>query len=226
MLSHELVQAWRDSVADTVEPYLWSDREAYRFLNDAYFMFVRLTGGVPDFGSAECEVQVRAGEAFGDLHPSVLRIMSATLRSKQRPIKIVNSTDLPSLTTDDYGGRAKITDFNSPGDVSHMVIGMVPDRVRFVMVPMEDDVVDLQIYRLPLSQITRDNQKLCDVSVIHHEHLMHWMSFRAYGKQDADAFDPRRAEYHKAEFERYCAQALRERERYKHKNRVVVYGGL
>lgn len=226
MLSHELVQAWRESVADTVQPYLWSDAEAYRFLNDAYFMFVRLTGGVVDTDSPETEVMVEEGQAMCDLHPSILRIMSATLRSAQRQLQIINATDLPKLTTQDYGGRAQLTDFNRPGNVTHMVIGMARDKAKLIAVPTQDDTIDLHVYRLPTCEITREGQKLSDVSMIHHYHLTHWMSYLAYSKQDADAFDPRRAEYHKAEFERYCAQALREWERYKHKNRVVAYGGL
>jgi len=87
MLSHELLQAWRESVVDTVKPYLWSDAEAYRFMNDAYFMFVRLTGGIADFGSPETEVQVSAGEKISELHPSILRITGATLRSDGRKMR-------------------------------------------------------------------------------------------------------------------------------------------
>ena len=226
MLSHELLQAWRESVADTKKPHLWSDTEAYRFMDDAYFMFARLTGGIGDFESPEMEVEVRAGEKLVDLHPSLLRITTATLRSDGRPIEIVNFTDMNKLTVQDYGGRAKVSDFSLPGRVTHMVTGQAPDRARLIMVPVEDDIIDLTGYRLPLCHINGENQQLRDVSVYHHLHLIHWMSYLAYGKQDADAFDPRKAEHHKQEFESYCDQVKREWERYKHKNRVVSYGGL
>lgn len=226
MLSHELLQAWRESVSDTQKPYLWSDAEAYRFMDDAYFMFARLTGGIGDFESPEMEVEVRAGEKLADLHPSILRITGATLRSTGHPVEVINFTDMGRLTTQDYGGRAKVRDFDLPGRVTHMVTGLSQGRVRLIMVPVEDDIIDLTGYRLPLCHIAGDGQQLRDVSVYHHPHLMHWMSYLAYSKQDADAFDPRKADFHKSEFEAYCAQVQREWERYKHKNRVVAYGGL
>lgn len=226
MQSQELLRAWRASVKDDVKPYLWSDEEAYLFMNDAYNMFVRLTGGIADFRSEYTEVEVVAHDAIAELHPSILRIMSATLRSRRRPLEILNGPDLGTIRVQDYGGYTTLTDLDREGDVVAMVLGQARDRAQLINVPVEDDIIDLVVYRLPVTEITGSGQEFAGVQGIHHYHLAHWMSFRAYDKQDADTFDPRRAEYHKAEFERYCAQAQREWERYKHKNRVVAYGGL
>jgi len=130
------------------------------------------------------------------------------------------------LTVQDYGGRAKVTDFELPGRVTHMVIGLGPDKARLIMVPVEDDIIDLTCYRLPLNTISDAGQQLSDISIYHHLHLTHWMSQLAYAKPDTEAFDPRKSEYHKQEFTTYCDQVKREWDRYKHKNRVVAYGGL
>lgn len=226
MNSQELLQAWRDSVDDNAEPYLWSDDEAYRFMNDAYFMFVRLTDGVADFRSDETEVAVVEGEPLTTLSPLILRIMSATLRSTGRKVEVINVTDLPRLSVQDYGGRAVLSDLDREGEVRYLVTGMAQDRVRLIMVPTRDDVIDLVVYRLPKGEITGEDQEFEDVEGIHHIHLISWMSYLAYSKQDAETFDPRMSEFHKQEFVDYCEQVKREWERYKHKNRVVRYGGL
>jgi len=84
----------------------------------------------------------------------------------------------------------------------------------------------LTCYRLPLNTISDAGQQLSDISIYHHLHLTHWMSQLAYAKPDTEAFDPRKSEYHKQEFTTYCDQVKREWDRYKHKNRVVAYGGL
>jgi hypothetical protein len=52
------------------------------------------------------------------------------------------------------------------------------------------------------------------------------MQHLAYRKADADTFDRGRSDEYKALFESYCAMVRAEWERYKHKTRVVTYGGL
>lgn len=42
-----------------------------------------------------------------------------------------------------------------------MVIGMQRGIVRWVNVPEADDTIKLRVYRLPLNDITGDDQELC-----------------------------------------------------------------
>lgn len=216
---------FRADVTDTVAPYLWSDEEIMAYMNDAYFMFVRLTGGVPDTTSDATIVSVSAGEATSELHKAVLVIREARLTSSDAPIRIINAQDVNSLTNEDYG-ILRSSRRNQIGAVHSMVIGEQRNMCRFINIPVVDDEVSLLIDRLPLIPLTEDDQELVDVDDWHHLHLLRWMQHLAYRKQDAETLNPKKAQECEEEFTKYCAQVKREKDRYKHKVRVVAYGGL
>lgn len=226
MNSTELRNAFRQDVMDTAKPYLWSDEEVWRYANDAYRMFARLTGGVADFLSDACEVQISAGEAVAEVSPSIMRIMSATRRSDTHPIEIINPTDLQKMRSSDYGQIKQIVMDERTGPVRYMIIGLTRGSVRWVQVPEVDDYVDMHIYRMPLDTITGPDQELTDVAEDHHIHLLDWMKHLAYKKSDADTFNPQASVFGEQEFRAYCLQVVAEWERYKHKTRVVSYGGI
>lgn len=226
MDSTGLYETFRSDVVDTARPYFWSDDEVWRYANDAYRMFVRLTGGVADFTSDACTVEVTAGEPLVDLHPSILRIMEAQLRSTSAPIEIINSTDVGKMRTTDYGQVKQLLLDDKVGVVRYLVHGMQRGKARLVQIPEADDTIDLHIYRAPLDKITGDDQELTDVEEDHHIHLLDWMKHLAYKKQDADTFNPQASEKGKQDFEAYCKFVKAEFERYKHKTRIVSYGGL
>ena len=226
MNSTELLEAFRLDTVDTADPPLWSDPEIYRYLNDAYFQFVRITGGVADFTSEACEVGITAGEDMSLLHPSIMRVMSAKRRSDKATIRVINSTDLGSVRVSDYGQAVLTKVDEATGPVRLMVLGMQRGVVRWVQLPEFDDAVDMVIYRLPLKPITGAGQALDDVEEIHHLHLLDWMKHLAYKKQDAETFSPKDSERSGQAFLAYCDQVRAEWERYKHKTRVVAYGGI
>lgn len=226
MNSSDLYNTFRSDVVDVAKPYLWSDDEVWGYMNDAYRMFVRLTGGVADFTSDVCAVSAVAGEPLAALSPSILRIMSATRRSDFQPIEVINSTDIAKMRSQDYGQVKRLLMDNSQGVVRYMVQGMKPDLVRWVQIPAVADTIDLVVYRMPIGMITGDGQEFTDVDPDHHLHLLDWMKYLAYKKHDADTFDPQASASGKAEFEDYCSTVKSEWERYKHKTRVVSYGGL
>lgn len=226
MLSHELFDAFREDVADVAAPHLWSDSEVWRYMDDAYKMFARLTGGVADTASPITQVPVYTGEATAEVSPLILRFESAHLESTGEPVKIINHTDLGSMMKTDYGRLVPLSPETSTGEVLYMVIGQQRGQVRWVQTPASDDTVSLFVYRLPLDTITGPEQEFSDIGEEHHEHLLLWMKARAYGKQDAETFDKGRREEYKAAFIDYCKAAKAEWERYKSKVRVVAYGGI
>lgn len=226
MDSTGLFEAFRSDVVDTAQPYLWSDDEVWRYADDAYSMFVRLTGGIPDFLSDAAAVAVSTGEPVADLHPSILRVISATRRSDNGNVNVINQTDIGKMRSSDYGQIKQMMLDTKGGEVRYMVLGMEQHKARLVQVPEFDDTLDLYIYRLPLNKLTADGQKLSDVDEHHHIHLLDWMKHLAYKKQDAETFNPKQSELCKNDFIAYCSQAKAEFERMKHKTRVVSYGGL
>ena len=226
----ELYEQFRGDVYDIAKPYLWSDWEIYGYMDDAYRMFVRLTGGIADFTSPLTQIDIVAGEAIASLDKRVLRITGARRASDGRTIDVINHTDLVTTRDTDYGSGKYIYEDDTPGEVKYMVIGEQRGKVRWVQIPQADNVAKLHIYRLPLVRIDREKpDKDFEFDEIGDEHITHlslWMQHRAYMKADADTFDKGKSDDLKLQFEAYCNFAKSEWERYKSKPREVVYGGL
>ena len=226
MNTTSLLRAWREDVVDTKKPYLWSDDEAFRYMDAAYRMFAKLTGGIADFDSPLCNVDIVAGEAVADLDSSILRIMSATRRSDSNPIQIINHTDIGKMRSSDYGQTKALVLDDRTGPVRFAVLGLRRNTLRWVQVPEEADVCDLHVYRMPLTHLTDTEQEIDEIDEEHHIYLLDWMKHLAYKKQDADTFNPAASAAGEQNFHNYCAQVKAEWERYKHKTRVVSYGGI
>ena len=226
MTSDELYDLFRKDVVDTAKPYLWSDEEVFAYMNDAYFMFVRLTGGISDFTSDATSVSAAQGEPLAEIDPSILLVRMATLDPTGDTIKVINAQDVENLSDEDYGLLRRLNQSTTVGRVKYMIVGMEPGLVRWVNTPDQNYTVKLLIERLPLTAITGAGQTLEGVAAHHHLHLLKGMRALAYRKQDAETFDRAKADTEQAAFEAYCAFAKREKDRYKHKVRVVRYGGI
>lgn len=227
MNSTELLDLFRKDVKDTALPYLWSDDEVLAYMNDAYYMFVRLTDGVPDFSNdAVCKLTTTALQASDDLHPSIMTIRMATRESDGTEIRIINAQDVRNLSSNDFGVIRSINMNTTPGRVSYGVIGMEQDTIRWVQIPDVVENIRLLVDRLPIEVINDFDMEFSDVKPHHHIHLLKWMKHLAYNKQDSETFDKARSEKEKKDFELYCSMAMQEKERYKHKVRVVSYGGI
>lgn len=219
MNSQELLRLFRSDVSDEAAPPLWSDVDIYSYIDDAQKQFCRLTGGIPDASTAEVtEVVAIVAAPTVELHESILKIRAAYRTSDGREVEIVNYEDMP----------AKGLRFDgSDGPVRRLVIGMDENVARWLPIPDAQETVQLVVDRLPLCEVTASKapQKL-EVSHKHHHGLMHWMKARAYGKQDAETYNKVKSVEFEAKFRQYCADAKQEKDRKKHKTRVVQYGGL
>lgn len=227
MNSTQLLSLFRTQTRDDVQPYLWSDVELYAYMNDAYSMFVRLTGGVSDFTSDICEVPVIAGEGVGYVSRKILFFNSARRASDNLELRIVNQEEMGgTFSKSDYGWTRRYKLDDRVGPLCGMVIGMQEGVVRWLDVPEKDDLVLLSVDRLPLNEITGAGQCLTDVDEIHHIHLLKWMKAMAYLKEDAETFDSNAAERNEVLFRTYCQEVRNEIARRKHKPRTVSYGGI
>jgi hypothetical protein len=223
----ELVDAFRQDVLDMKKPYLWTDAECYRYADAAYKQFVRKMGGIADFTSAATQVTLSAGEPIVDLHPSILSVRTASLASTGSDVTIVNVQDMAdSIGSNDYGNIQRLAATKIPGNIRYLIIGMERNKGQVVMAPTVDDTINLVIYRLPLITLASDDDSLAEVAEHHHESLLLYMKHLAFKKNDAETFDRARSDENGLEFEAKCAEAKSEWERYKHKTRVVQYGGL
>ena len=229
MESHELLCAFRDDAVDDAAPYLWGTDEVYRYINDAYFMFVRLTGGIADGSSAVTQLTAIANQPTLAIDKSIMRIRTAVNTGPQRDeykeIKVINAQDIDTLTDSDYG-VIRTTNPTLQGDVRYMIIGEQEDYVRWVNVPITHTHIQLVVERLPLIPITRPRQRFTGVRDEHHYHLLKWVRHLAYRKQDADTFNLVKSDQERDDFMAYCAMALNEKGTRKHKVRMTSYGGI
>lgn len=227
--SQELMDRFRLDVVDTALPYLWTDEEVVSYADDAYRMFVRLTGGIADFTTEEVvRIPLVTGEELYGTHNSILRVMTATLESDGTEIKVLNATDLPNLFTNvtDYGQLRTLAMKNTPGLPKYLIVGMQRNLAKVIQIPVVDDAILLYVYRLPLVHIVDGSHPLDEIEEDHHIHLLKWMKSLAYNKQDAETFDKTKAKEAEDAFRTYCLQCKTEWERYKAKVRVVQYAGI
>ena len=222
-----LFDRFRTDVADVAAPYLWADDEVWEYIDEAQKMFCRLEGGIPDSRSDITQIAATEGEEWGDLSPRILKIRDARRLSDARPVAVLNVEDIPAAAAgNDYGAPRGLRLDDTQGPVCSFIVGMEKDAVRWVPIPVADDVVALTVYRLPLEVISGENPAELEIDEQHHRSLLMWMKHLGYSKQDAETFDKGKAADFENAFRGYCQQAKEERERREHKPRVVAYGGL
>lgn len=229
MNSAELLYAFRSDVGDVERPYLWSNPEAFRYMDSAYRMFVRLVGGIADFTTPEVtRVNLRAGVDVYDLHPAILRIRQVMRASDNVEVRVINDLDQRNLfrSVYDYGQFRTLLQSNQPGEVRYLVTGQQRNKAKTIQIPMSADTLTMDVYRMPLTHVVNDTHPLDEVDEDHHMYLLDWMKHLAYKKQGAGAPDNGKSDEFELSFRSYCAQVKAEWERYKHKTRVVSYGGI
>jgi hypothetical protein len=225
--STQLYNLFRQDTTDTVAPFLWSDNEVYAYMNDAYTMFVRRTGGIPDhYTDKVCLITATKDVETTKLHPKVLFIREAYLEPRGEAVKVINMQDESWLLDEDYGLVRRMNVTKTAGPVRYLVIGIQDDIVKWVSIPDRDYQVRLLVERLPLDDIIGPGQEFDGVKDHHHLYFLCWMKYHAYSKQDADTFNKTKADEEQQKFLAYCLAARQEKEQYKHKVRVVRYGGI
>jgi len=229
MNAEEVVQLFRSQVHDEVGPFLWSEVEAYEYLDQAQKWLVRRLRGLPDATTPEVTQigPIAVGALFADLDSRILRIRKI-FDKDNRELQVLNTENLGShLSTDDYGQQSRVTLSETPGKLHAVVVGMEQDKLRLVAPPQEEQTLKLLVNRLPLDRVVKNDPPMkLEVGEQHHFHLVVGMKALAFGKEDAETFDRGRADESTASFEDYAFRARMEQERLEHRPRTVSYGGL
>lgn len=212
----EALALFRSEMSDEEAPYLWSDVDAYGYLDDAQKMFCRLTDGISDATtSAVVNVAVPIDSDWVNLHPSILKIRGCTVASNGTPLNVLNYEDMVAHNHRFDGAK---------GPIARLVVGMQEGKARVHPVASIADTLRLLVFRLPL--ITVDADGAFEIAEQHHRHLLPWAQHLAYLKQDAECFDRTKAEEHEKRFRAYCFAAQQEQRKSRHKVRTVAYGGI
>jgi hypothetical protein len=218
MNSSELLTLFRTEVQDTERPYLWSDEDIFAFEDDAQLTFCRKTDGISDATTtAVTTIAVVPTTDWVDLHESILKIRSARRSDTGAPIEVLNEEDMAERGLR-FDGRT--------GPVKVLVIGAEAHKARVWPVSNETVSIRLTVFRLPLEEITSDGDQAFEIDREHHRHLMWWMKYLAYSKDDVETYNKTKAAEAETKFFAYCAQVAEEERRKRHKTRIVRYGGV
>ena len=208
----ELRNMFRSEFSDDVVPYLVSDALVYNYIDDAQKMFCRKTEGIEDGRSFT--LAVAPGTEWYDLDPVILKIRKAVNTATGREVSLIN-TERAELAGVRFDGRT--------GPLNVLVLGIEKNAARAWPVPNAAAAVELQVFRLPRTVEAGDS---LEIDEQHHQHLLLWVKHRAYGIQDSEVTDKRKAEEYEQRFNSYCFEARKEQERARRVVGAVAYGGI
>lgn len=218
MNSSEILTHFRREVSDLKKPYLWSNEETYRWIDDAQTMFCRLTEGIEDASTtAICRINVVPGTEWYTLSPKILKLRSVARMDTGSSVPVVNMEKAPS-----YGIRFD----GRPGPLKVLVTGFEKHKLRAGPMPNETVTLELAVFRLPLEPITDAGDEELEIDEQHHLSLVEWVKHKAYLKDDAETYDRRRSDEAAARFYAACASAKTEQVRARRSVSTVLYGGI
>lgn len=223
----DLILNFRKQVSDLAPPYLWDDDEALLYVIDAQDKFVRVMGGISDngttgAGTALTDLALTANVPTTSFSPYILRIRSGKLLTAQRDVDLIDESQLSEMShMHDYGlSSASFLKDTDTGSVRYAIMGLEDNKLRWYKVPDTADTCRLHIYRLPYPRLV-DQEDSLEIDEQHHLHLIKWMKYHAYSKEDAETYDKALADKNEAAFLKYCEDARIEKDRQRFKPRVV-----
>lgn len=186
------------SLNGSTSDLLWPDDDVTRWFNEAVEEAALRKRLIFDETTPEvCEIAVEEGVSGYPLNSALVEITAAFLHT-------AGSERVIRLTATDRDEMDRIRpDWRTERCTPKYFI-QEDTRIYLPGIVDADYTMKLEGYRLPLDDEQMSDES--DVPVIaqaHHRFLVHWPLHRAYGKQDADTFDPNRAALALDAFEKY-----------------------
>lgn len=226
MTVSELLELFRKEVDDEAQPFLWSDVEFFRYLNDAQDTFVRQTGGIADRRSALTNISYKAGNQFKKYDDRIYRIKGAS-DANDKILSIRNFDNFSvDYSSDDYGERISAgIDNTRTGPIDCLITDVESNEIQLYPIPDSDGSIRLYVYRRPLSEIVDENSEL-EIPSYQHLNLLDWVKYRAFMKQDVETFNGTKAAEFRASFTTFVSEAKKEKSAREDTKREMVYGGI
>lgn len=182
---------FRRVMADTAVPYLWSDEEVVTYLNDAVKEACERALLIEDrVTTAVCSVALVANQTDYRLHESVIQIKRLTFRGRA-----LSETSVEQMDNEDPLWESRT------GEPRQYIQGE-STGLRLVPAPRIAGTVNLTVYRLPLDDLSADNDSgTPEVPARHHMRLLPWMYRCAYLKHDSETYNREKAELHEMIFQ-------------------------
>jgi hypothetical protein len=187
--------ALRSRLDDEAQPYLWSDADLNRYLNESVNEAALRARLIRDASTAAvCNVTVTAADGTYTLHTSVFAVKRAKLDLGSVPL-VLSSTEALDVEYPTWATQSA----SSP---SHLLIDPQSSALGITIVPTPTvaDTLRLVVYRLPLEAMASDDDEP-ELHSMHHERLLDWAVRCAYLKHDSETFDAQKAKSAEDAFE-------------------------
>lgn len=197
MVLEQLIAQFRVDADDLIGPYLWSNEWVSGWLSEAQNE-AAIRGRMIFEASNPLinEIPVLSGTASYLLHPSLYELELVRFRrtgeARSAKLQLVSREDLDAVRLDWRDESDAVIEFAIQDDT----------RITLVPRPLQDGLLMLEGYRLPLKALENDTDKP-EIHPMHHRHLVQWALHRAFSRPDAESIDPQRSVQAYAEFERY-----------------------
>jgi len=192
----ELRDQFRSEAGDTVAPYLFSDDDVDRWLNEAEEEAAERASLIKETSNpAICEIDVDVDEGTYPLHDSVIVITNARFTvDGETEYSVIQVADREEL---DRIRPAWRTTSEPPRD-------LIQDETQIVLgcLPSEAGLLQIECFRLPLQSMTAD-EDVPEIHRKHHRQLVNWPLFKAFSQPDTETRDPQRAATAEAAFTAY-----------------------
>ena len=196
----------------------WSNEELTRFINEAQKQACR-SAFLLKSADASFQISVTADTPTYAMDSKILRIKGAWLEStgsELSPLEYEDLMAIPKWRTTARTPHSYIPDYDT-------------GTIRLYGIPLIDDTVNILAYHLPLVDMDW-NKAIVDTPEIREEYhidMLAYAAYLAYQKDEANTFDPQRAEYFRQLFQRSFSDtsAYGDTRRRRTSGRTVRYGG-
>lgn len=229
MAPSELAEIFRREVDDVAAPFLWSDEDISLYLDQAQREFARQTDCFLDSTTASvCRVPIAANQALVALSQLVTKIRRAELAATFRPVRVTTLAEMDEgqITGRDYGLSVPTQWRTATGEPRFAVEDYEPGKLLLAPIPTAADTLNLTVYRLPLNKIAIDSAAFEVKDEDHQYHLLSYMQFLAYSRQDADTYSPKRAQAAKEQWLESVSAARLAFRRKRFVPKAIAYGGI
>ena len=208
-----LLATARIELFDLETPYLWSDALLYSYIDEAQKQFCRDTYGIEDSRTYSLSILADGTEWYA-INARILKIRSAVNSATGKPVDLIAVEKMDTSYMKFDGAQ---------GPIKALITGLDKGFVRAYPVPNEAATINLRTFVLPATVTSVSSFVIDDQHV---PYLLHWVKYRAYYVQDADARDEKKADNNKAMWDAYCAKAKVEQSRARRPVSTVTYGGI
>jgi len=196
----------------------WSNEELTSFISEAEKLACRASFLIKK-SEVAFNINVVAGTSEYSLNSKIIRIKDATLASTGKSLSPIEYEDLANV----------ISWRTREGTPFNYVIDESDKTVRLYPVPVIDDTISLIYYRLPLVTYSwEDVSADIEIPEEYQIEMLDYAAHLAYLKDEANTFDPTRAEYYRQRFATNFSNTsvYGELRRKRSRGRAVGYGGI